>query len=109
MSFRHFVSAIVIFVAGFMISAVIDREALHPFTKSLETMAAAQGSQVHSTSQRWEYRVVIKNNSTSARLNDREVSTELNQLGEQGFEVWQVNQSGTNEKFQLAIVLRRPR
>src|SRR5262245_54034428 len=106
MSIRHFVSAIVIFMAGFMISAVKESEALHPHAKLREPSVSAQQPQTTSPSQRWEYRIVTKLNSSSIKLNDKEVSTELNQLGEQGFEVWHVSQSGVDGHFQLAIVLR---
>ncbi len=105
MNIRHFVSAIVIFAAGFVLSTVMGSRSLLPSAKSTEPAVAAQITQTPSTAQRWEYRVVSK------RSGDKKVDVEkvLNNLAEQGFEVGWMKQSGSDSiDYQLiTIVLRR--
>jgi hypothetical protein len=107
---HHFLSSLVIFVAGFALSAVIDGRRLASLaqgTLSNPAVAgvAAQTAQKPSTSQKWEYRVVTR----SIYRDEGNIDFELNRLGEQGYEVCGVAQNGGNAGTLLTIVFRRPR
>jgi hypothetical protein len=70
---------------------------------------AAQATQTSSTSQRWEYRVVtISKDGLFSGYRRENVEKELNQLGEQGFEIFRMTQSSSHVGFYTTIVLRRP-
>ena len=108
MSIKHFMSAVVIFVAGFATNAFISDKSPLSSAKSLEPAVAAQANQTPSTSQRWEYRVVtISKDGLFSGYRRENVEKELNQLGEQGFEIWRMTQSSSNVGFYTTIVLRR--
>jgi hypothetical protein len=103
---HHFLSSLVIFVAGFVLSAVVDGRRLTRLaqgTLSNPALAevAAQTTQKPSTSQKWEYRVVTKFVSG----NQVDIDFELNRLGEQGYEICGMTQSANF----LTIAFRRPR
>jgi Domain of unknown function (DUF4177) len=109
MSLKHFMSAVVIFVAGFATNALMGNKSLLPAAKSLEPAVVAQTTQPASTSQRWEYRVVtISKDGLFSGYRRENVEKELNQLGEQGFEIFRMTQSSSNVGFYTTIVLRRP-
>lgn len=108
MSLKHFMSAIVIFIAGFATNALIGNESLLSSAKSFEPTVVAQTTQAASTSQRWEYRVVtIAKDGLFSGYRRENVEKELNQLGEQGFEIFRMTQSSSNVGFYTTIVLRR--
>jgi hypothetical protein len=108
---HHFLSSLVIFVAGFVLSAVVDGRRLASLGQgSLSNPAvaevAAQTTQKPPTSQKWEYRVVTKYVSS----NQADIDFELNRLGEQGYEICGMTQSGgVQGSAILTIALRRPR
>ena len=107
---HHFFSSLVIFVAGFALSAVIDGRRLASLaqgTISNPAVAevAGQTTQKPSTSQKWEYRVV-----TRYVTPNHDMDFELNRFGEQGFEVCGVAQSASSPGGTvLTVVFRRPR
>lgn len=108
---HHFITSLVIFVAGFTLSAIIDGRRLASLaqgTLSNPAVAevAAQTTQKPHTSQKWEYRVVTRD----TYRNQGDIDFELNRLGEQGYEICGVAQSGSNLSVAtLTIVLRRPK
>jgi hypothetical protein len=108
---HHFITSLVIFVAGFALSAVVDGRRLASLAQGTITNpvvagVAAQTTQKPSTTQKWEYRVVTE----TTFLNQRHIDVELNRLGEQGYEICGVAQSGNDVGVAtLTIVLRRPR
>jgi len=108
---HHFLSSLVIFVAGFVLSAVVDGRRLASLAQGalsnpVVAEVAAQTTQKPTTSQKWEYRVVTKFVSS----NQADIDFELNRLGEQGYEVFGMAQSasGSGAPF-LTIAFRRPR
>ena len=108
---HQFLSSLVIFVAGFILSAIVDGRHLASLSRgTLSNPAvaevAAQTTQKPSTVQKWEYRVVTK----LIQRNQADIDFELNRLGEQGFEVCGVTQSGGDMVLgYLTITLRRPK
>ncbi len=108
---HHFLSSLVIFVAGFALSAIVDGRRLASLaqgTLSNPAVAevAAQTTQKSSTLQKWEYRVVTKFVSS----NQADIDFELNRLGDQGYEICEMAQSASNPGVTLlTIALRRPR
>ena len=108
---RHFLSSLVIFVAGFVLSAIVDGRQLASLargTLSNQAVAevAAQTTQKSSTIQKWEYRIVTK----FVTSNQADIDFELNRLGEQGYEICEMTQSASNPGVTLlTIALRRPR
>jgi len=108
MRIKHVVLAIVIFAAVFMISAATDGRSFLHSTKSLEPNIAAQSSQ-SPTSQRWEYRLVTATGNGLYGGGKVSVEKELNQLGEQGFEIDRMTQSSGQVGLYLTILLRRPK
>jgi hypothetical protein len=108
---RKLITPVVIFVAGFALSTVIDGRNLASlakgkFSSPAVAEVAAQTTQKPSTPQKWEYRVVNKFIVRS----QADIDFELNRLGDQGYEVCWVAQSGSElGGASLTIVLRRPR
>jgi hypothetical protein len=108
---HHFLSSLVIFVAGFLLSAIVDGRQLASLARgTLSNPAvaevAAQTTQKSSTLQKWEYRVVTKFVSS----NQVDIDFDLNRLGEQGYEICGITQSASNPGVTvLTIALRRPR
>ena len=109
---HHFLSSLVIFVAGFILSAIVDGRQLASLARgTLSNPAvaevAAQTTQKSSTLQKWEYRVVTKFVSS----NQVDIDFDLNRLGEQGYEICGMVQSGDNPGVLnlLTIALRRPK
>jgi hypothetical protein len=108
---HHFLSSLVIFVAGFVLSAVVDgRRLVSPaqgtFSNPAVAEVAAQTTQKPPAPQKWEYRVVTKFVSS----NQADIDFELNRLGEQGYEICEMAQSASNPGVTLlTIALRRPR
>jgi hypothetical protein len=108
---HYFLSSLVIFVAGFALSAIIDGRRLasmSPGTLSASALpeVAAQTTRQSSTLQKWEYRVVTR----YIQVNQADVEFELNRLGEQGYEICGITQSGSADRSGfLTITLRRPR
>jgi hypothetical protein len=102
------ITSVVIFVAGFVLSAVIGGRNLASLAKGNFSSPAALATTTQnaqpSTSQKWEYRVVTRYISP----NQKDIDFELNRLGEQGFEVCGVVQSGAGPTI-LTIVFRRSR
>ncbi len=104
---HYFFSSLVIFVAGFVLSTIIDGRRLASMAQgtladSVAPEFAAQITRQPSTIQKWEYRVVIPN-----RRNDQGgIDFELNRLGEQGFEVCGMTQVPGGD---LIIALKRPK
>jgi hypothetical protein len=108
---HRFLSSLVIFVAGFALSAVIDGKRLVSLAQGTLSNPGAQEvtalfTHQPSPSQKWEYRVVTK---YVLRNNKEDVEFELNRLGEQGYEVCGVAQSSPDVGAYLSIVLRRPK
>ena len=109
---HHFLSSLVIFLAGFALSAVVDGRRLASLAQgTLSDQTApefsAQITQKPSTSQKWEYRVVTKNVDYIGPK-QVDINVELNRLGEQGFEVISVAQSASGGRHVLTVALRRP-
>ena len=108
---HHFLSSLVIFVAGFVLSAIVDGRQLASLARgTLSNPAAAevaaQTTQKSSTIQKWEYRIVTK----FVTSNQADIDFELNRLGEQGYEVCEMAQSASNPGVTLlTIALRRPK
>lgn len=111
---HHFTTALIIFVAGFVLSAIVDGRHLASLAQGklsnpAVAEAAAQTTQKPSTSQKWEYRVVTR----EAFRNQADIDFELNRLGEQGYEICGVAQSSVAvnvaTQTHLTIVLRRPK
>ncbi len=108
---RHFLLSLVIFVAGFALSAVVDGKRLASLTMgTLSNQAvaevAAQPAQKTSPLPKWEYRVV----SRFVAPGQADVDFELNRFGEQGYEMCGVAQSaGGPAGNVLTVVFRRPR
>jgi hypothetical protein len=108
MNFKYFMMAAVIYVAGFATNALIGNKSPLSFAKSIEPVVVAQTTQTPSTLQRWEYRVVtISRDGLFSGYRRENVEKELNQLGEQGFEIFRMTQSSSNVGFYTTIVLRR--
>jgi hypothetical protein len=102
----RFLSLPVIFVAGFVLSVIVDGRHLASLAQGALSNPAvaevsAQTTQKPSTSQKWEYRVVTKFVSS----NQVDIDFELNRLGEQGYEICGMAQSANF----LTIAFRRPR
>jgi hypothetical protein len=108
---HHFLSSLVIFVAGFILSAIVDGRQLASLARGTlsnpaVTEVAAQTTQKSSTLQKWEYRVVTKFVSS----NQVDIDFDLNRLGEQGYEICGITQTASNPGVTvLTIALRRPR
>jgi hypothetical protein len=108
---HYFLSSLVIFMAGFALSAIIDGRRLASLTQGTLSASAlpevsAQTTRQPSTLQKWEYRVVAK----YIQVNQADIDYELNRLGEQGYEICGVAQSGSADRSGfLTITLRRPR
>src|SRR5262245_31864414 len=109
---HNVITWLMIFAAGFALSAVMNGRNL-PSMASANLInpaahgVAAQTTQTPSTIQKWEYRVVTK---YILRENKADIDFELNRLGEQGYEVCGVSQSsGPNVGAYLTIALRRPK
>ena len=108
---HQFFSSLVIFVAGFILSAIVDgRRLVSPaqvtFSNPAVAEVAAQTTQKPPAPQKWEYRVVTKFVSS----NQADIDFELNRLGEQGYEICEMAQSASNPGVTLlTIALRRPR
>ncbi len=108
---HRFLSLPVIFVAGIILSVIVDGRHLASLAQGALSNPAvaevsAQTTQKPSTSQKWEYRVVTKFVSN----NQADIDFELNRLGEQGYEICGMTQgaSGSGANF-LTIAFRRPR
>jgi hypothetical protein len=109
---HYFLSSLVIFVAGFVLSAVVDgRRLISPAQGALSNPAlaevAAQTTRQPSTVQRWEYQITRISSDVVGGVVRPGVYPELNQLGGQGFEVCGVTEKASDGS--LTIVLRRPR
>ena len=108
---HQFLSSLVIFVAGFILSTIVDGRHLASLARgTLSNPAvaevAAQTTQKTPTPQKWEYRVVTKFVSG----NQADIDFDLNRLGEQGYEICEMAQSASNPGVTLlTIALRRPR
>jgi hypothetical protein len=108
---HHFLSSLIIFVVGFVLSAIVDGRHLASLARGTLSNpavaeAAAQTTQKPPAPQKWEYRVVTKLISR----NQTDIDFELNRLGEQGYEICGMVQSGENPGLSLiTIALRRPR
>jgi hypothetical protein len=107
---RKLITSVVIFVAGFALSAVIGGRNLASLAKGNFSSPAALATPTQnaqpSTSQKWEYRVVTKYISP----NQKDIDFELNRLGEQGYELCEMTQSSSDMGVTLlTIVFRRPR
>jgi hypothetical protein len=108
---HYFLSSLVIFVAGFALSAITDGGRLASIARgtlsnSVAPEVAAQATRQPSTYQKWEYRVMTK----YIQRNQADIDFELNRLGEQGYEICGVAQSGVDiGAALLTITLRRPR
>jgi hypothetical protein len=102
----QFLTSLVIFVAGFVLSAIVDGRHLASLARGTLSNpavaeAAAQSTQKSSTLQKWEYRLESKYIS-GTQVN---IDFELNRLGEQGYEMCGMVQSANF----LTIAFRRPR
>src|SRR5262245_66134150 len=91
---HYFLSSLVIFVAGFAQSAIVDGRRLAymapgTLSNSLAPEVAAQIARQPSTIQNWEYRVAT---SASFRNDQGGIEPELDRLGRQGFEVCGITQ-----------------
>lgn len=108
---HYFLSSLVIFVAGFALSATIDGRRLASMAQgtlsnSVAPEVAAQTTRQPSTLQKWEYRVLTR----YIQPNQADIDFELNRLGEQGYEVCGMTQSGGERgSALLTITFRRPR
>jgi hypothetical protein len=108
---HHFLSSLVIFVAGFILCAIVDGRQLASLARgTLSNPAvaevAAQTTQKSSPIQKWEYRIVTK----FVTSNQADIDFELNRLGEQGYEICEMTQSSSNPGVTLlTIALRRPK
>ena len=108
---HHFITSLVIFVAGFVLGAVVDGRRLASTAQGARSNpvvgeVAAQTTQKASTLQKWEYRVVTKFVSS----NQADIDFDLNRLGEQGYEICGMTQSNSAPGTAiLTIALRRPR
>jgi len=109
---HHFLSSLVIFVAGFVLSAVVDGRRLASLAQGalsnpVVAEVAAQTTQKSSASQKWEYRELTR----FVTPTQGDIDFELNRFGEQGYEVCGVAQSGqlNGGGTLLTVVFRRPR
>ena len=112
---HYFLSSLVIFVAGFALSAIVDGRRLVSMTpgalsNSLAPEVAAQSASQSSTTQNWEYRVL----ETVPYRNDRGVGLEheINQVGRQGFEIYQIipiEPQNPNDVARVTIIFQRPK
>lgn len=94
------IRSFVIFMAGALLGAVI-----YGNPKRILSSPSAQTMQ-----QRWEYRVVTAAKEGGLLGGTKgNVDSDLNRLGEQGFEICEMTQSGSGISYHLTIVLRRPR
>jgi hypothetical protein len=105
---HYFLSSLAIFVAGFVLSAVVDGRRLTSMapgtlSNSLAPEVAAQIARQPYTIQNWEYRVV---NARFLRNDQGGIDSELNRQGRMGFEVCGITQAPGDD---LIIVLKRPR
>src|SRR5262245_21013855 len=88
---KRFIKAAAVFAAGFALCVGIDGSDLVSFaqaTLSRPTALASQVAQNPCQSQLWEYRVIFKGRP------DKNLDSELNQLANQGFEIFSVRQTG---------------
>jgi hypothetical protein len=106
---HYFFSSLVIFMAGFALSAIIDGRRLASMPQGTLSNAVAPGvaaqiSRQPYTIQTWEYRVVM----TSHLRNDQGgLDSELNRLGRLGFEICKMVKN-SNQVGDFIIVLKRP-
>jgi hypothetical protein len=109
---HYFLSSLVIFVAGFVLSAIIDGRRLASMAQgtlsnSVAPEVAAQTTRQPSTVQKWEYHITRISSDVVYGAVKTGAHPELNQLGGQGFEVCGVTEKANDGS--LTIVLRRPR
>ena len=103
--FKRFVMFAAIFISGFALCALTFGGTIASFAEETPSRPNAQAPQNPCQPQLWEYRVVFKGRP------DRNLDSELNQLANQGFEIFSVKQTGEGATpgFNLTILLRRPR
>jgi len=100
---QRFIASVAIFMAGFVLSAVIGGRPLAFLSNSPES-AAAQATRKISTPQAWEYLVVTQ------RPHDMSIQAELDRAGAHGYEVCGISQSTvSNDYVHVTVVLRRPK
>lgn len=104
----RFITSVVIFVAGFALSTIVDvRHLAFPAKGTLSNPAAQEvAAQKTPTTVAWEYRVATKRVFHDKKW---DLDFELSQLGAQGFEIHSVTQSSPDTGAYLAVVLRRPK
>lgn len=103
---QRFITSLVIFVAGFTLSAVIGGRSLGFLSNSPEPAVAAQATRKISAPQAWEYLVVTQ----SAQDRSGDMEAELKIAGGKGYEVCGMSQSTLNNSaIHVTVVLRRPK
>jgi predicted PurR-regulated permease PerM len=106
MSKSRIASAVVVLALGFMLGLAVNT-LFASISRQVSAITETQPSSTQDTRRLWEYRVVEHYhsgiNSMAAQRATR-LETELNRLGQQGFEVYEMKElSG-----QLLVLLRRP-
>jgi hypothetical protein len=103
---RKYIFTIMVFLVAMYIGSVM---AGNPVSSGADSLVTAQTVQKTQTQQYWEYRVVQRYG------NHQDLEADLNRLGNQGFEVFSVNQTEAGDyranpnspQFVLTILLRR--
>jgi hypothetical protein len=106
MSKSRIASTVAVLALGFILGVTVNTR-FSSISRQASAFTETQPSITQDTRRLWEYRVVEHyhsgNNSMAAQRATR-LETELNRLGQQGFEVYDMEElSG-----QLLVVLRRP-
>jgi hypothetical protein len=109
----RFVTPLVIFVAAFALSTVLDvrhlvSRAQGTLSKTAVPQVAAQAAQTPSIPQRWEYRVVRASKGGLLSGGKEDIDKALTALGAEGFEICWATQSSSDVGYYLTVILRRP-
>src|SRR5215470_2324708 len=102
---QRFIASVAIFIAGFVLSAVVGGRPL-AFLSNPSEFAAAQATRKISTPQTWEYLVVTQGPGEIST----DLAIKLRQAGDKGYEACGVSQSTVgSSSVSVTVVLRRPK
>lgn len=106
---HYFLSSLVVFVAGFALSTIVDGRRLASMapgtlSNSFAPEVAAQSARQSSTTQNWEYRVLERLHYRNDQRVGVGLEQDLNQLGKQGFEVCGIIQIASPNPYEATGV-----
>jgi hypothetical protein len=102
---RELIISIVIFMAGFGLSELLNGQQLSFRTNAMPSIPASPISQDTKVPDSWDYRVISKHSIRNAV----KIDEELNLAKRDGFgEIFSVTQSSSDSGLALTVILRRP-